>query len=51
MNKLYKYINNILVFLNIKDDKHCKCCNSKPQQEDEEIKDYFKYLNLSNINE
>jgi hypothetical protein len=22
----------------------CKCCNSKPQQEDEEIKDYFKYI-------
>jgi hypothetical protein len=33
----------------------CKCCNSKPQQgEDQEIKDYFKYLeinNISNINE
>lgn len=29
----------------------CKCCNNPPQKEDEEIKDYFKYLNLTNINE
>jgi hypothetical protein len=35
----------------IKTEGHCKCCNSKHQQEDEEIKDYFKYLNLTNINE
>jgi len=31
-------------------ENYCKCCNSKPQQEDQEIKDYFKYLNISNVN-
>ena len=35
----------------IKIDSYCKCCNSKPQQEDQEIKDYLKYLNITNINE
>jgi len=29
----------------IKTEKKCKCCNSKPEQEDEEIKEYFKYIN------
>lgn len=39
---------SVIHLTTIKEDI-CKCCNSKPQQEDEEIKEYFKYLKISNI--
>jgi hypothetical protein len=47
---LWMELNKPLV-IHIMTEQECKCCNSKPQQEDQEIKDYFKYLNISNINE
>lgn len=41
---------SVIHLTTIKEDM-CKCCNSKPQQEeDQEIKDYLKYLNISNVN-
>jgi hypothetical protein len=49
---LWMELNKPSVIHIIKTEEDCKCCNSKPQQgEDQEIKDYLKYLNITNINE
>jgi hypothetical protein len=45
------YEDNVIHIIESTNEGDCKCCNNPPQKEDEEIKDYFKYLNLTNINE
>lgn len=43
------YEDNVIHIIEPTDDGDCKCCNNPPQKEDEEIKDYFKYIHNINI--